>query len=158
MENTECTIVKSARPGYWYKSGCVTLTRCIITLCFTSSSLNVWLIFQAKNNGRSAPACTALTEVSHWSHNARGKGERNGVQRRTKVSFGKTMMQTLELLRLAKRQRRSDGSPDEATLNSKEIKAVAMAVIELRLSEGISKGVGQSVSQSVNQSISRKFD
>jgi len=27
--NTECTI---ARPSYWYKSGCVTLTWCIITL------------------------------------------------------------------------------------------------------------------------------
>ena len=39
---------------------------------------------------------------------------------------------------------------DEATLNSEEIKPVAIAIIELCLSEGISKGVGQS--------ISRKFD
>jgi len=31
-------------------------------------------------------------------------------------------------------------------LNSEGIKAVAIAVIELRLSEGISKGVSQSVS------------
>jgi len=38
-------------------------------------------------------------------------------------------------------------SPDEATLNSEEIKAVAIAVTELRLSEDISKGVSQSVSQ-----------
>jgi len=37
--------------------------------------------------------------------------------------------------------------PDEATLNSEEVKAVAIAVIELRLSEGISKGVSQTVSQ-----------
>ena len=44
-------------------------------------------------------------------------------------------------------------SPDEATLTSEEIKPVAIAVIELRLSEGISKGV----SQSVSQSVSRKF-
>ena len=36
-------------------------------------------------------------------------------------------------------------SPDEATLNSEEIKPVAIAIIELRLSEGISKRVSQSV-------------
>ena len=58
--------------------------------------------------------------------------------------FGRTMMQALELLWLAK------GTPrDEATLNSEEIKPVAIAIIELRLSEGISK--------SVSQSVSRKF-
>ena len=34
-------------------------------------------------------------------------------------------------------------------LNSEEIKAVAIAIIELHLSEGISKGVSESVSQSV---------
>ena len=33
----------------------------------------------------------------------RSSGERNGEQRRTKVSFGRTMMQALELQRLAKR-------------------------------------------------------
>jgi len=32
-----------------------------------------------------------------------GSGEKNGEQRRAKVSFGRTMMQALELLRLAKR-------------------------------------------------------
>ena len=36
-------------------------------------------------------------------------------------------------------------SPDEATLNSEEIKPVARAIIKLRLSEGISKGGSQSV-------------
>jgi len=41
------------------------------------------------------------------------------------------MMQALELLRLVKRH--------EATLNSEEIKPVAIVIIELRLSEGISK-------------------
>jgi len=41
---------QSACPSYWYKSGCVALTGCIITLCFASSSSNVWLTFQAKNN------------------------------------------------------------------------------------------------------------
>jgi len=30
-------------------------------------------------------------------------------------------------------------SPDEATLNSEEIKPLALAIIELRLSEGISQ-------------------
>jgi len=34
---------------------------------------------------------------------------------------------------------------DEATLNSEEIKPMALAVIELRLSEGISQIDGQSV-------------
>ena len=34
-------------------------------------------------------------------------------------------------------------SPDKATLNSEEIKAVAIAIIELPLSEGISKGVSE---------------
>ena len=43
----------------------------------------------------------------------------------------------------------------EATLNSEKIKPVALAVIKLRLSEGISQSVTQSVSQSVSQSISQ---
>ena len=33
---------QSARPSYWYKNGCVAVTRCIITLSFV---LNVWLTF-----------------------------------------------------------------------------------------------------------------
>jgi len=52
------------------------------------------------------------------------------------------MMQASELLQLAKRL-------DETTLNSEEIKPVALAIIELRLSKGISLLVSQSVSQSV---------
>ena len=69
-----------------------------------------WIAFQANNNVWSAPAGSALTLVSHRSHNARtanchirAKGERNGVQRKTKVIFGKTMIWALELLRLVKR-------------------------------------------------------
>ena len=65
--------------------------------------------FQAKNNVWSTPADSALTLVSHQSHNARtanrhlrAKGERNGIQRRP-IIFGKSMMRALELLRLAKR-------------------------------------------------------
>jgi len=56
------------------------------------------------------------------------------------VSFGRTMMQALELLQLVKRHvyRRSDI----------EQKAVPIAIIKLRLSEGISKEVSQSVENS----------
>ena len=111
MENTECTIVEVCAPIIDKKSGLSTaLAGCIIMLRFASSSSNIWLTFQAKSNVRTAPACTALTYVSHQSHNMRtanchlrSKGERNGVQRRTKVSFGRTIMQALELLQLAKR-------------------------------------------------------
>ena len=51
-----------------------------------------------KTNVRSTPASTALTLVSHQSHNVCnanrhpcGSGERSGAQRRTKVSVGRTM-------------------------------------------------------------------
>ena len=43
-----------------------------------------------------------------------------------------------------------DTSPDGATLNREEINTVAIAIIEIRLSEGISKGVSQSVSTKFN--------
>ena len=43
-------------------------------------------------------------------------------------------------------------SPDEATLNSEEIEAVAIAIIKLHLFEGIGKGGSESVSQSVENS------
>ena len=62
-----------------------------------------------------------------------GSGERNGAQRRPKVSFTTAMIQALELLWLAK-----STSWDEAMLNSEEIKPIALTIIELRLSEGIS--------------------
>jgi len=42
------------------------------------------------------------------------------------------------------------------TLNSEEIKPVAIAIIELRLSKGISQSVSQSVNQSVSQSVSQQ--
>jgi len=61
-----------------------------------------WTAFQAKNNVRSAPANSALTVVSNQSQGAhtanrhlRAKGERNGLQKRTKIIFDKTMMQAL---------------------------------------------------------------
>ena len=55
------------------------------------------------------------------------------------------MMWALELLWLAKSR-----SWDEVTLNSEKIKAVAIAIIELRLSEGISQSFSQLVSQYKN--------
>ena len=54
-------------------------------------------------------------------------------------------MQALELLRSAK-----STSPDKATLNSEEIKPVAIAIIELRLSEGMRERVSQSLEKSAN--------
>ena len=41
----------------------------------------------------------------------------------------------------------------EATLNSEKIKPVALAVIELQLSEGISQSITQLLSQSVENSV-----
>ena len=58
---------QSACPSYWHKSGYVALTRCITTLCFTFSSSNIRLTFQAKKNVRNAS--TALAQVLHQSHN-----------------------------------------------------------------------------------------
>ena len=73
----------------------------------------------------------------------RGSGERNGKQRRKKVSFGRTMMRELELEQLVKRYILV-GSNVEQWRNQAHI-----AVIELRLSEAI----GQIVSQSVEKSV-----
>ena len=77
-----------------------------------------------------------------------GSGERNGAQRRT--SFGRAMMQALEYCSWLK-----GTSPDRVTMNSEEIKSVALAIIELRLSEGISLSVNQTGSQPVSQSFSQ---
>ena len=69
-----------------------------------------WATFKVNNNIRSTPASSELTLVLHQSHyaqttnrNLHCKGERNGAQRTTKIGFGKTMMQALELLQLVKR-------------------------------------------------------
>jgi len=43
----------------------------------------------------------AITRVLQIVTYIRSKGERNGIQRRTKLSFSRTMMQAMELLRLA---------------------------------------------------------
>jgi len=96
----ECLIVKAHTSFIDFKVG-VSLGHGFISLLVVLNSVpKVW----------SAPAGSALTLILHRSHNARtanrhlhAKGERNGLQRRTKVIFGKTMMWALELLRLAKR-------------------------------------------------------
>jgi len=76
-----------------------------------------------------------------------GSGKRDGKQRRTKATFGRTMMQALELLWLAK-----GTSQDEAALISEILKPVSIVSIELHLSEGISKLVSKVVSQLVKNS------
>ena len=88
-----------------------------------------------KNRVRSVPASTALSQVSHWSHNAytanyHGSGERNGeplvepwYKHWSCCDWWKSISQA------------------EATLISEKIKPLAIASVELHLSEGISKWV-----------------
>jgi len=65
----------------------------------------------SKNKVRSTPASSALALVLHQSYNVRlencrllhGSGERDGAQRRTKVSFRRIRMEALELLQLMNR-------------------------------------------------------
>jgi len=67
-------------------------------------------LFKQKDRVINTSAITAVTKSSMkpWSGatancHLHGSGERNGEQRRTKVSFGITMMRTLEQLQLVKR-------------------------------------------------------
>ena len=62
----------------------------------------------------------------------------------TKEDTGKSLKNTLTVLRYAKGTSRA-----ETTSNSENIKPVALAIIELRRSEGISQSVSQSVENSV---------
>ena len=96
-ENMECSIINVHASFINLKVG-VSLDYYAL---FTSSCSNIlynvptyYAMFQAKNNIRSVPASSALTLISHQSHNVCtahhhlcAKEERNGVQRRTKVSF-----------------------------------------------------------------------
>ena len=73
------------------------LRHCVTMLHF-QSLWKYWVTVQAKNSVRNA-ASAALTQVSHRSYNVctanrhlRGKGERNGTRRCTKVSFSRTMI------------------------------------------------------------------
>ena len=117
-----------------------------------------WTAFQAKNNIWSAPAGSALTLVSNRSHNAHtanhhicAKGERNGVQRRTKVIFGKTMMWTLELLRLAKTHISGRNDVEQWRNQACNYSHYWVMLVWRHYS------VSQSVSQSVEKLLNRKF-
>ena len=69
-----------------------------------------------------------------------------------KEDTGKSMKNALYILQYAK-----GTSPAKVTSNSEKIKPVALAIIELRLSEDISQSVSQSGSQSVENSINKLF-
>ena len=80
-----------------------------IMLCF-QWCLTFYKMFQAKDSVRNTSAITAVTNSSmkSWcsttaNRHLRSSGQRSAEQRRTKVSFSRTMMQALELLQLAKR-------------------------------------------------------
>ena len=88
------------------------------------------------------PCTETLYSARTTNCHLRYKGERNGVQRRTNVALEKPRCKHWSCCGWQKGM-----SPDEVMLNSEEIKAVAIVVIELHLSEGISKGVSESVSQ-----------
>ena len=62
-----------------------------------------------------------------------GSGEVIGAQRRTKVSFGRTVMQGILAAAVGKKARQRIG------IEQCKIKALAVVVIELHLSKGISK-------------------
>ena len=79
--------------------------------------------FKQKNSMLNTSAITAVTKSSMkprsgatTNRHLRGSGERNGEQRRTKVTFGRAMMQALELLHISR---------DEGTLNNEEINLLA---------------------------------
>jgi len=130
MEITECSITNACAPVInrnSAQSGCINVLH--FQLFWTLS-----VTFEAKNSVRRAPASSALIQVSHWSCNAHtanyhlhGSRKRNGAQREGKVSLGRSMMQALELLRLVKSH----------VLGQCDLK-IAIAIIELHLSEGIS--------------------
>ena len=139
-ENMECLIVKSCTTFINLKVGVLLYHGVSLRFVSLLALWTCWATFQTKNNVRSSHASSALTLVLHRSHNMHatnrhlhGSGERNGAQRRTKVSFSITMMQALELLWLAKTHvsRRSD-------VEQWKIKPVAIAIIKFCLFEGIS--------------------
>ena len=120
MESTECLIIKECSPVIDWKVGVSPSHDA--SLCFTFNR------FEHIGQQRIAHDVTLLVLHLPKSHteaitripkNVTYAGKRNGVQ---KVSFGWTMMGAVELLRLAKR--------NVSTLNSEEIKPIALAVIK----------------------------
>ena len=111
----------------------------------------LWTTFQVKNNVKSAPASTALTLVLHQSRNTHTTSHRWRKEWRTKENKGKLWLNHDANIGAAAVGKKGT-SWDEATSSNAKIKPVALAVIELRLSEGISKWVREWVSQSVENS------
>ena len=81
-----------------------------------------------------------------WRH-LRGSQERNGKQRRTKISFGRTMMRALKLQQLAKRHI-SERSNVEQWRNQAHI---ALVVVELATLVWRHQIVSQSVENLLNK-------
>ena len=105
-ENTDGTIVKACTPVNNIKVGvAVALTLCFVLL----PGLQTFGYHSKQRIALQAPLLALRLPKSLTKAIARipqivtCKGERNGIQRRTKVSFVRTMMQAMELLRLAKR-------------------------------------------------------
>ena len=65
MEDMECAIIKACTPFFYLKVG-VSLDHDVASLCFVLllALQMLWATFQTKNNVRSAPASSALTQVS----------------------------------------------------------------------------------------------
>jgi len=96
--------------------------------------------FKQKDNMISTSAITAFTNSSMKSGSGAtancylcSSGEKNGKQRRIKLSFGRTMMQALKLLRLAKRCVLARSNVEQG-----RNKAHSLSGINLCLSDGIS--------------------
>jgi len=103
--NTENLLVAACTPGSISHSKKVKGR-----LCFVFSVVQHFAGFKQKNSMLNTSAITAVIKVSMKprsgataNHHLRGSQERNGEQRRTKVSFGRTMILALKLQRLAKR-------------------------------------------------------
>ena len=128
IENTECSINHLSVPKLLIKKWV-----CCLTMLYRFQPLLA--TFQEKNSVKSTTASASLTQVSHWSHNSHATNchlysskERNGAQRRTKLSFDRTMM-----LWLAGKKSKFR---DQMSWNNEEIKPVVIAIIELHLPEG----------------------
>ena len=85
-----------------------------------------WASFQVKNNISVSTALTLVLHMCTVNRHLHGSGERNGEQGRTKVSFGRTMMQALEVLWLVK------GTSWDVVISTK-IKPVALAIYRVML-------------------------
>ena len=61
-----------------------------------------WITIQAKKKLCTYPSFTPSHNERTANHHLRNNGDGNGVQRRTKISFGRAKMQVLELIQLVK--------------------------------------------------------